>query len=132
MGLVEKAEEATIKSPHFPHIVVVSEKKDYKTSDGKIIKKNEYTVLARLFSLQKMHHAYPVTGAISTAASKIPGTIVNQLSEDRGETVIIGHPKGIIDVKVKTRPSGDSVDIESVTIGRTARRLMAGLAYYIE
>jgi 2-methylaconitate cis-trans-isomerase PrpF len=73
MGLVEKAEEATIKSPHFPFIVIIGEKKDYKTSNGKLIKKDEYTVMARLFSLQKMHHAYPITGAISTAAaSKIP------------------------------------------------------------
>jgi 2-methylaconitate cis-trans-isomerase PrpF len=80
-----------------------------------------------------MHHAYPITGAISTAAaSKIPGSIVNQLSEDRGENIIIAHPKGIIDVKVKIKPSGDLVDIESVTVGRTARRLMAGLAYYIK
>ncbi|MGC9068938.1 MAG: 2-methylaconitate cis-trans isomerase PrpF family protein [Thermoprotei archaeon] len=133
MGLVEKAEEAIIKSPHFPHIVIIGEKKDYKTSNGKLIKKDEYTVLARLFSLQRMHHAYPVTGSISTAAaSKIPGSIVNQLSEDRGEDVIIAHPKGIIDVKVKTRPLGDLIDIESITVGRTARRLMAGLAYYIE
>jgi len=29
--------------------------------------------MARFFLLQKMHHAYPITGAISTAAaSKIP------------------------------------------------------------
>ncbi len=133
MGLVERAEEATLKSPHFPFIVVIGERRSYRTALGKEIDKDEYTVLARLFSMQKMHHAYAVTGAICTAAAaKVPGTIVNRRCEDRGEVVIIGHPKGIIDLKVKVRPSGELVELESVTIGRTARRLMAGLAYYIE
>ncbi|MEM4970064.1 MAG: PrpF domain-containing protein [Sulfolobales archaeon] len=133
IGLVDRAEDATIKSPHFPFIAIIGEKKDYRAADGRIISKEKYTVLARLFSMQKMHHAYPVTGAICTAAAaKIPGTIVNQLSEDRGDIVIIGHPKGIIDLKVDARPSGESVHINSVTVGRTARRLMAGIAYYIE
>jgi len=133
IGLVERAEEATVKSPHFPFIAIIGEKRDYRAADGKPVRKDQYTVLARLFSMQKMHHAYPVTGAICTAAAaKIPGTIVNQLSEDRGDTVIIGHPKGVIDLKVDARPSGESVHINSVTIGRTARRLMEGIAYYID
>jgi len=133
MGLVERAEEATTKSPHFPFIAIIGKKRDYRTVNGKMIREGQYTVLARLFSMQKMHHAYPVTGSICTAAaSKIPGTIVNQLSEDRGDTVIIGHPKGIIDLKVRIRPSGENVHIDSVTIGRTARRLMMGIAYYID
>ncbi len=132
IGFVERAEEATIKSPHFPFIAIVGEKMDYKTPTGKTVKKEDYTVLARLFSMQKMHHAYPVTGAICTAAaSKIPGTIVNQLSEDRGDRVIIGHPKGVIGLVVKTSPQGESVRVDSITIGRTARRLMRGYAYYI-
>ncbi len=132
-GLVEKAEEATVKSPHFPFIAVVSEKEDYVTVQGKIVKKEDYTVLARLFSLQQMHHAYPVTGAICTAsAAKIPGTIVNELSEDRGELVVIGHPKGLIDVKIKTKQINGETVIETATIGRTARKLMSGTAYYIE
>lgn len=132
MGLVERAEEATIKSPHFPFIAIIGERRSYKASTGKIVRKEDYTVLARLFSMQKMHHAYPVTGSICTAAaSKIPGTIVNQLSEDRGDRVIIGHPKGVIDLVVKTSPQGEGVRIDSVTIGRTARRLMKGYAYYI-
>lgn len=132
MGLVKDAKEATEKSPHFPFIVIVGEKQDYKTVSGNIVKKNEYSVLARLFSLQKMHHAYAATGAICTgAAAKIPNSIVNQLCESEGSKVVIGHPKGVIDVDVEAIPKGDSVEINSVTIGRTARRLMSGIAYYI-
>lgn len=132
LGFVKDAREATVKSSHFPYIVIVGEPQDYKTSDGKMVKKNDYSVLARLFSLQKMHHAYAVTGAICTsAAAKIPNTVVNRISKTQGDIVVIGHPKGVIDLRVKAVPRGDGTDIKSVTVGRTARRLMAGMAYYM-
>lgn len=133
LGFVKDAAEATTKSSHFPYIVIVGEPQDYKTAEGKTVRKNDCSLVARLFSLQKMHHAYAVTGAICTgAAAKIPGTIVNRISNVDGDRVVIGHPKGTIEVSVKAAPLGDSADIKSVTIGRTARRLMAGIAYYIE
>jgi len=132
VGIVKNAKEATIRSPYFPFIAVVAENQDYRTSEGKFVKKEEYYILARLYSMQKMHHAYPVTGAICTgAAAKIPGSIVNEFFGDKGEKVIIGHPKGVIDVTVEVTPAGELVYIKSVTIGRTARRLMAGFAYYV-
>lgn len=132
-GLVERAEEAMIKSPHFPYIIVVSDKKDYYTVQGNLVKKECYTLLARLFSLQQMHHAYPVTGAICTAsAAKIPGTVVSDVAEDRGELVIIGHPKGLIDVKIRTGRVAGKTTVVTATIGRTARKLMTGIAYYLE
>jgi 2-methylaconitate cis-trans-isomerase PrpF len=131
-GFVEKEEEAIVKSPHFPHIAVIGRKQDYITVQGRTVKREEYTILARLFALQEMHHAYPVTGAICTAsAAKIPGTIVNELAEDRGEVVLIGHPKGIIDVKIKTKRISQGATIESATVGRTARKLMSGISYYL-
>jgi 2-methylaconitate cis-trans-isomerase PrpF len=81
--------------------------------------------------MQKMHHAYAVTGAICTgAAAKIPGSVVSDLFREGGNKVIIGHPKGVIDVNVDAVPFGESVNIKSVTVGRTARRLMSGVAYY--
>lgn len=132
MGFVKEARDATEKSPHFPYIVIVGERQDYKTIGEHVVKKNEYSILARLFSMQKMHHAYAVTGAICTgAAAKIPKSIVNNLFEGEGNKVVIGHPKGLIDVNVESVPAGKSIEIKSVTVGRTARRLMAGIAYYM-
>jgi 2-methylaconitate cis-trans-isomerase PrpF len=131
-GFVKREEEAILKSPHFPYIVVIGSRQDYITVQGKHIRREDYTILARLFSLQQMHHAYPVTGAISTAsAAKIPGTIVNELAEDRGEIVLIGHPKGVIDVKIRMKQFGHQTIIESATVGRTARKLMSGITYYL-
>jgi 2-methylaconitate cis-trans-isomerase PrpF len=133
LGFVKSAEEARVKSPHLPLIAVVGERRDYKTVSGKLVRATDYTVLARLFTMRKMHHAYAVTGAIATSiASKIPGSIVNRYAEDRGNLVLIGHPKGVIDVKVDIEFQGKDVKVNSVTIARTARRLMSGIAYYLD
>ena len=132
IGFVEEARDAIRKSPHFPYIIIVAENQDYETSEGQVVKNFEYSILARLFSMQKMHHSYAVTGAICTgAAAKIPGSIVNRLLAEGENRVVIGHPKGVIDVNVEAVLAGEGVEIKSVTVGRTARRLMAGRAYYI-
>lgn len=132
MGLVKEAKNATEKSVHFPYIAMVGERQNYKTGEGQTLKKDQYSILARLFSMQKMHHTYPVTGAICTgAAAKIPESIVNRLFEGKGNNVVIGHPRGLIEVVVEAAPAGENIEINSVTIGRTARRLMAGKAFYI-
>jgi len=131
LGFVEEARQAGEKSAHFPYIIMVGESQDYETAEGRTVKKNEYSILARLFSLQKMHHAYAVTGAICTgAAAKIPRSIVSDLFDWKSNKVTIGHPKGVIDVSVEALPAGESVEIKSVTVGRTARRLMAGVATF--
>ena len=131
MGLVKDASLATKETPHVPFVAVVAKGRDYVSTDGKPVSKSSYNVLARLFSMQKMHHAYAATGAICTAvAAKIPGSVVSDVADGAGEEVVIGHPKGLIEIGVKSKTEGGSVHIESVTVGRTARRLMSGLAYY--
>lgn len=131
IGLVDDPADATKKTPHMPFVAVVASPLDYVSSEGKKVGKHEYGTLARLFSMQKMHHAYAATGAVCTAvASKVPGSVVNRVSKDVKDRFVVGHPKGVIDLAVRSRVKGDSVEIESVTLGRTARRLMSGLAYY--
>ena len=77
------------KSPHLPYIIIIGEKQDYMTSDGKMIKKDDYSILARLFSMQEMHHAYAVTGALCTgAASKIPKSVVANLIKDQVKLIL--------------------------------------------
>jgi 2-methylaconitate cis-trans-isomerase PrpF len=131
MGLVDDPAEATKTTPHMPFIAAVTASQDYVSSEGRRVAKKDYEVLARLFSMQRMHHAYAATGAICTAvASKVPGSVVNRASRVSGENVVIGHPKGLIDLRVRSKVSGESLKVESVTLGRTARRLMKGVAYY--
>jgi 2-methylaconitate cis-trans-isomerase PrpF len=101
--------------------------RSYTTVSGSIINERDISLAARVISMQKMHHAYALTGAICTAAAaKLKGTIVNEVCEDRvGDTIVIGHPKGTIAPVVRV----EQQRIQEVTIARTARLLMKGEAY---
>jgi 2-methylaconitate cis-trans-isomerase PrpF len=129
MGLVDNPSEAMVKSPHFPFLALVRESHDFRTVDGRLINSKDYDVSVRLFSMQKMHHACAVTAAICIAvASKVAGTLVHEMSRQRGETIVVGHPRGLIDLKVKV--SRDGGGVESVTVSRTVRKIMAGQVFY--
>ncbi len=133
LGMADDWRRATIETPHQPFIVVVGERQDYTTSLGRRVSRDSYSVLARLFSMQKMHHAMAVTGAICIgSAARYPGTVVNELAEVNDRRVVIAHPKGLIEVYVDLESEGGKPHISSVTVSRTARRLMKGVAYYIE
>jgi len=133
LGLVNDWTKATELSPHMPFIAIVSERQDYVTTRGKTISRDDYNVLVRLFSMQKMHPTLAVTAAICIAsAAKIDGTIVNEYSNASSERIVIGHPGGLMEVKVYTAKKGGATYVERVVVGRTARILMRGLAYYID
>ena len=64
----------------------------------------------------------------------VPGSVVNQVvgSGAQGGTqreVIIGHPSGMMDVKVEARFDKDQPHIVSCTVGRTARKIMEGKVF---
>ena len=131
MGLVKRATDATSHSPHFPFIAVLGRARKYETAQGTSIGPGKYNLLARLFSMQKMHHAYAVSGAICTAcAARIPGSKVNEFFTGDSERIVLGHPKGLIEVKVKKSCRRGVLRIESATVSRTARRLMSGRVFY--
>ncbi len=132
-GIVEKREEATEKSPAFPKVGFVSPPCDYVNPEGKTIKAGEIDIVARLGSMQKMHRAYMIGGAVSTgAAAQIPGTVVREALSERarmnGGSLIIGHPYGPMEVDI----AGEGGNIRKVTVFRTARVLMDGIAYIPE
>lgn len=127
LGLCERPEDAVTASPVIPIPSLVSAPADYRTVHGKELKASEVDLRARAFSLQRMHHAYPGTALICTsAAASIPGTIANEVAVNTGDQVRIGHPKGAAVGITKLDMDGDLPHVESVSITRTARRLMKG------
>jgi 2-methylaconitate cis-trans-isomerase PrpF len=132
-GIVSDAKLATKQSPATPKIGFVSKARDYKNPDGKIVSGNDVDLVARLASMQKMHRAYMVTGGVCTGtAAKIEGTVVWEvLSDDakKAETLRIGHPYGVMDVKVTLNTAKGANLVQRVGVGRTARRIMDGYAY---
>jgi 2-methylaconitate cis-trans-isomerase PrpF len=129
IGIVPDRKLATSTSPAYPKIGFVTEPKDYINPEGVHIKAEEVDLVARLASMQKMHRAYMITGAVCTgAASKIKGTIVHDVISQRAKesnTLIIGHPYG--PMEVTTEMEGDVIKKSGVY--RTARKILDGIVY---
>jgi len=133
IGIVKDRKLATKLSPDIPKIGFVSKCRDYKSSDGKWILKEDIDLVARLASMQKMHRAYMVTGAVCTgAASKIKGTIVEEVIREeakQSKILRIGHPYGVMDVEITFNNSNENIGIEKIGVYRTARRILDGNVY---
>lgn len=129
IGIVPDRAVATSKSPAYPKIGFVSVPRDYVNPEGVLIKAEEVDLVARLASMQKMHRAYMITGAISTgAAAQIPGTVVYDVISERAKssnTLIIGNPYGPMEVVI----TKEGTDIRSEAVYRTARKILDGIVY---
>lgn len=129
IGIVPDRSLALSKSPAYPKIAFVTVSKDYVNTEGIIIKSEDVDLVARMVSLQKMHRAFAVTGAICTgAASKIKGTIVNDIVSNRSrhsDTLILGQPYGPMEVTIEMED--DKIIKEGIF--RTARKILDGTVY---
>ena len=126
---IQKAKEVYIA---IPKIAIVSEPKNYQTSSGKLIKKEEYDILARMVSVGKMHKTFAVSGLLNLAgACLLKGTVPNKVSRlqpiGEEQTVRIGHPEGIINIRVQKNSEEEKINF--VGLERTARRIMSGNLY---
>lgn len=127
LGVVEDASAAANERPTTPFIAVVSEPQSYETSVETVVDAEDIDITARIITTQSPHHAFAMTGAMSlAAASQLPGTVPNAVVRGETDSVTIGHPKGTLTVDVTVDDEG----VESVTVGRTARELMRGTAFY--
>ena len=121
-------------SPSVPKVAVVGSPESYEGINRKKVGAHEINLVSRITAMRKIHKAYPVTGAIPTAAAaKIEGSVVHEVVQNlAGNEVRIGHPSGIMRVETRLRKDGSQFIFESCTIGRTARLLMDGIAYVPE
>ena len=128
MGLAATSEEATAERPHAPKIALVAKPAGYTASDGRYIDPASIDLLARIFSMGKLHHAMTGTGAVAiAAAAAIPGTVVHRISPLSGEgSVRFGHPSGSLRVGAQAARQDGHWVIRKVIMSRSARRLMEG------
>ena len=129
LGLVDRAEDATRKTPGIPKLTIVSAPTGYSTSLGTQVSGDAVDLVARIMSVQRTHHAYAMTGALCTAAaSALPGTIPHQVSRQPvSGAVRIGHPKGVTSVGITVAGEEEGRVVRSVSVSRTARCLMRGM-----
>lgn len=85
----------------------------------------------RATSMQRLHHAIPMTGALCTAAAVgLDGTIPNDAATEpagSNRTLRLRHPKGVVELRAEV--SGN--EVLSVGVTRTARRLLRGDAFVV-
>jgi probable AcnD-accessory protein PrpF len=130
MGLAANDQEATEKRPATPKLAMVAPVQPYQSSSGKPISNSDIDLCARMLSMGKLHHAIPGTGSVAlAAAAALPGTLVHRVLGDKqrpGATVRMGHPSGVMPVGAKASERDGRWTIDSVTMSRSARRLMEG------
>ncbi|MFZ5650055.1 MAG: 2-methylaconitate cis-trans isomerase PrpF family protein [Bacillota bacterium] len=136
IGLTDSWDRAAMDTPYIPFFAIVSgpaEYQDYTT--GEQVREEEADLVSRLFFMQKMHKAYPVTGTVCTgAAARIPGSIVNRIMRPvpAGRKIRIGHPAGVITVEAEAAIKENRTELVRAAISRTARRIMDGFVYVRE
>jgi 2-methylaconitate cis-trans-isomerase PrpF len=93
------------------------------------------SITSRYFVPWNCHAAHAVTGALCLAAAcHIPGSVASEIARlDPGspDAVVIEHPSGRIEVRVKIRPENtDRMPvIERAGIVRTARPIVSGVVH---
>ena len=129
IGMAKDPADATKNSPAFPMIAFVTEAADYTDfTTGRTIRKDEVDFVSRLMFMQVLHKTYAGTATACTgAASKIKGTIVNQVIPhiDSIDTIRIGHPAGVIPVVAAC----EGTEVKKAALVRTARRIMEGYCF---
>ena len=97
----------------------------------KTISKENMDVCVRVISVFKCHKAVPLTSASGiSVACHLEGSILYNPFTDKKEAVRIGHPSGVMTmIPVMSVQPDESVEIHSVAVQRTARRIMDGNVY---
>jgi hypothetical protein len=125
-----------VSMPGFPLVVLVAPPASYTDATGTKHEEASMDLRARLLFVNRCHDSMAGTGATClAAASRIPGSVAQRaltdpLSNRSPSPVLrIGHPMGVMDVLVSVDPQSDDIRFTTLGFARTARRLMAGVAY---
>lgn len=131
MGLVPDWRAAEEISPALPMVMLVAPPADYADAQARPVAAEAMDLRARMIFYNRCHESMPGTGSMCMAAmSRIPGTVVHDAARARNaDGLRIGHPLGVMEVAVRAAPGAGEPCFERLGFGRTARRLMQGLAF---
>lgn len=132
MGFAKNLQDATDNSPAVPKVGFVTAPQNYVDIAGADTKEDEMDICARVISVFKCHKACPLTSAsaISVAAA-MKGSVVEKVLRpmEKVENVRIGHPSGIMTMCPELNEKENELELPSVAVQRTARRIMDGTVY---
>ncbi|OZF01390.1 2-methylaconitate cis-trans isomerase PrpF family protein [Rhodococcoides fascians] len=124
MGLCSRPEGAPLSNPK---IAIISAPRDYMTLSGLAVAASSYDIAIRMISVEQVHRAITVTGALCTAvAQQIPGTLVAQVAEPRNGQLRVGSPSGVFEVAADVVDDAGELRAQGASLYRTCRRLMQG------
>ncbi|MGH3241753.1 MAG: PrpF domain-containing protein [Spirillospora sp.] len=134
MGLCDDWRRGDEDVPAVPLVGLVTPPRGYLTVNGRRVEADEMDLRLHLIFMNRLHESVAGTASISlAAASRIPGTTVHAVARRRRpDTVLIGHPSGVTGVSASVAADADDQGVRFGLLGisRTARRLMAGRAFY--
>ncbi len=136
MGFAKDLKDATDNSPAVPKVGFFTVPKDYTDIGGQQVHKEDMDVCARVISVFKCHKACPLTSASSIAvAAFLEGSVIYKTlgaPKEGAENVRIGHPSGVMTMSPEIVAKGNEIELPSVAVQRTARRIMDGTVYVRE
>jgi hypothetical protein len=96
--------------------------------DGARVPAEAVDLVARVISMGACHRAFALTAAMGLAvAARIEGTLVWECARaPRTGDLRLGHPSGVLPIAARVGTRDGEPWAESVTVYRTARRLMEG------
>ncbi len=128
LGIAKSPEEAYEKSPAIPKIIAIGSKSNYRDLTGQLQSKKNHQFRILMAAMGVMHQSVAVTGAVAIgAASVLPGSIVNEIREETGPDIIIGHPSGLIALKASIKKEIYEWKLDTVSLNRTAREICRGV-----
>lgn len=122
-------------SQSMPKISFIASAQAYRTVTGELVEKDTISILARVMAMGKMHKTFAITAGIPAAIGAVlPGSVVNQAVVNvrpvpTDKKIVIGHPSGMMQIKVEMRVEKGQPHIISCTVGRTARKILEGKVF---
>jgi len=130
-GMAETPEAAAQAAPR---VALIAPPVAYKTLAGTEINADEYNIAVRVASMENIHRAVQVTGAMSISAGLVvEGTLLNEMAVDldTSDDLKIGNPSGVLRTRADAQKNPDgSWNLVSTTAYRTFRRIMDGHVYH--
>ncbi len=132
MGFAKDLKDATENSPAVPKVGFVSAPASFAGLDGKPVPAQEMDICARVISVFQCHKACPLTSASAIAvAAALEGSVVQKIMGGLPASgkVRIGHPGGVMTMMPEVKKTENGIQVPSVAVQRTARRIMEGVVY---
>lgn len=124
---------AAAKMASVPKVAIVTAPIAMTKLNGDALNVSDMAIGVRMMSMGQAHRAVPVSGALClAAATRIPGSIPNILSQPGEAPIRIAHPSGVavVDAKLDCPAEDGNMRVAYAAVFSTARRLFEGSAVY--